>query len=612
MKKFLYFIFIFLIGLKGFCAEDVFSSSPDSAVLNSYYGATVSQDGNVCSVVLYDDAKYAIIDWKKLNIPKNSYVKFYFADDSQYIINKVNTQTSQIFGIIASAPNSHKGTIIFTNPSGFVFNPASSVQTSGSALFTTHNLNDSNFSLTAQKASDRKYHGITILSGSKFLIKDNLTLASTGILINGGLLKSKDNIFVTAQSLSYSPEQESITSEKIKNIKPLNINDSIYFAQSGFGSFYPENENSFSIKNSTITSSDGQIIINSNNQNSNVNIKECFLEGDVFIKSLKDTNIISSAQKSNNQIPDKSKGAILGEIEINSGKNVLLSSSSQSSTMPLYKDILIDAKGEIVFKNVRIMDDVSQLASLIANDVYIGNYDNSSQDWSNSILGKLKVNAKNVTAIQSQILGNSNIKAIDGNIELLGVLLGQNNFVTAELNAENIIIKDSVNDYNKGYIARIRSNINARAQNLIHFANNSLDKKESPKATIEAKNIKAENFAFIDLYVENPQNIDFDLVDVAGDLDLNGMINEKNDKLTNISLTRFKIDGNLTINNVNKLKIETNKIYGSLFLNNIKEWYMGSTSIKENVIAQKIGEYIADEDNTFNDGVKYIYSGTNE
>ena len=191
-------------------------------------------------------------------------------------------------------------------------------------------------------------------------------------------------------------------------------------------------------------------------------------------------------------------------------------------------------------KNVRIMEDYAQKATLSGENVNIQNYVLNTFDWSNNILGDVDITAKDsITTNQVQIAGNSVMNA--GNlIELSGTLLGQDSSYTADLTGKNIVIKNSpINPPDtQGYYAQVLANLNAKASNSISLINNGLISALAHDAVLEAPTVNIEDYAFRSLTVKNFENLNTNNASVDSDLTLTGKQNAEGENISNAKISK--------------------------------------------------------------------------
>lgn len=599
MNKKLFFTLVlagsFALSQPVYSATDAFTNAPGEAMYNSITNGTITPGADTCTIKVDNGAAGATVNWQNLNVPQNNALNFYFSNVGQYALNKVQSGVSRIAGSIGYAAGSEAGTVMIANPNGIICS-GSSVINVGSLLLTTHDIIDTdgkNFTLYKKEGIDNEFHGISILPGATMNLDGNLTIASLGVDMNGANITAKNSVLVTSDGLNYViADKSDVTKNTVANVEASTVAaDNVYFDNN---SDYGNYSTPVKVANTAFKTADGKIVITSTKSGEKIAINSSKFASDVDINSQGGVDITSSSKLAGYALADDTKGSFLGNVNINAKGNVNLSSKDANSVVPFSKDLTITTDGNIDMKNVRIMDDYSQKATLSGKNVTIRNYTLDTFDWNNNILGDVDINATgSIKTNQVQIAGNSVMKA-NNLIELSGTLLGQDSTYTADLEAKNITIKNSpINPPDtQGYYAQVMANLNAKASESISFINNGLIPALAHNAVLEAPEVNATDYAFKSLTINNFENFNTKNVSVAGDLTLKGKQNATGENITNVNLDKLVVDGNLTTNDINDVDLTNSHIKGDYVADNVNDLYMFNDIIDGNIIISNVNKLV--------------------
>ena len=570
-------------------------SGANGASYNSITGGSIATDGTTCTVNVNSGVAGATANWQHLNVPQANTLNFYFPDGGQYALNKVSSGVSRIAGNVGYASGSQAGTVIISNPNGVLCSGTSVINMGGSLLLTTHNINSIDevnkvMSLSSTKGLDGVYHGVTVMPGATMTLGGNLTIASLGIDMNGANITSKDAILVTSDGLNYVLADSGVTGDKITNVTSADTQpNSVYY--NNMPILPTANIEDFpktKVANTAIKTTDGKIIIKSNA--GDVTVASSKFDGDTDLVAAKNVNVTSSSTMANDgTVTDETKGAFLGNVNISAGENVTMTSVSKDTVVPLYKDLTVNAGGDVTLKNVRIVNNFDQNANLTGNNITISNYDTSNPDWSNTILGNLVANATNdFTAVQTQLQGNNTITA-GNDINSYGSLIGATG-KTSTLNAKNITIDKGPIDGYQGFIARVRGTLNATADESITLANNFKLESESPDAVLSSPSVTIDNFSLKSTSIQDVESLTIaDNTKIFGDLSITGAVDGDNNNLLDLAINKITVNGNLTTNNVDDMSLTNSTVNGDYTANNINDLTMLNDVINGNVVINPAG-----------------------
>ena len=570
-----------------YSATDAFTNAPGQAMYKDIIYGTITPGSDTCTVNVNSGAAGATVNWQNLNVPQNNALNFYFSDAGQYALNKVQSGISEIAGSIGYADGSQVGTVMISNPNGIICSGTSVINV-GSLLLTTHdiiNTDGKNFELGKKVGTDGDYHAISVLPNATMNLGGNLTIASLGIDMNGANITAKNSVLVTSDGLNYViADKSNVAKNTVQNVETATVGpDNVCFDNHSDG--YENYSTPIKVANTAFKTADGKIVITSTKAGEKISINSSKFASDVDINSAGGVDVVSSSKLAGTALADDTKGSFLGNVNITAKGNVNLTSKDANSVVPFSKNLTITTDGNIDMKNVRIMEDYSQKATLSGQNITIRNYALDTFDWSNNILGDVDITATgSIKTNQVQIAGNSVMNA--GNlIELSGTLLGQDSSCTADLTGKNIIIKNSrINDPDtQGYYAQVLANLNAKASKSISLINNGVIPTLAHNAVLEAPTVNIEDYAFKSLTVNNFDTLNANNVAVASDLSLTGKQNSLGENVTNVKLNKLKVNGNLTTNEINDLSLTNAQVKGKYNANNVNKIAIDSSKFGDDV-----------------------------
>ena len=368
------------------------------------------------------------LNWKSFNVGKDSSVNYEFTAHNQTALNKVSSSggLSQIYGKITDSGCfncGYEGTgkIILINPNGVLFGDGANVNVNSFTASTMDGVYDAkNNKLTLTKDGNQKDFGIVVLDGAKIHGDKNVTFASKNITTYNGSQISTNTL----------PNVGDTAYGKVKLVTADGVNFTYYNngAIKGISDLKTSADKMTIGLNGTITSGNIDVRNYSNNEASEINLKDATLkatkavagnDGNIWLTAVNKVVVEDSTFTTANAAGAENVAG--GDLVILAGKKV----SVGSSNIDVVGNVKMTSQGHDVV--------VDKTTITTPKDVILtaGNI--------SSIQNGSEVNANNVTlnGTERAQIATSNVKANgDVNLKANNVWFNKANVKAKNINAK--------------------------------------------------------------------------------------------------------------------------------------------------------------------------------